>query len=345
MRKKKICVCGHFGVGKNLLNGQTVKTKILTDCFKEKFGAEQVITVDTHGGKLKQIRNLFKLVRGLRTCENVAILPAHNGIKVLVPILLFFNGFYRRKLHYIVIGGWLSEFLDNKKRLAKRLKKFTAIYVETNTLKVKLENKGFTNVKVVPNAKNLSILKEEELTYGETEPFKVCTFSRVMKEKGIEDAANAVREINEEKGRVAVALDIYGQVEAGQEEWFNGLSESFPPYIRYNGKVPFAESVNVLKDYFLLLFPTRFFSEGVPGTVIDAYAAGVPVLSARWESFSDVIDEGVTGIGYEIENYEDFKNELLKAVDNPENVNGLKKNCLFKANEFDVHTVINEFNI
>jgi hypothetical protein len=54
----------------------------------------------------------------------------------------------------------------------------------------------------------------------------------------------------------------------------------------------------VLKDYFALLFPTHFYTEGIPGTVIDAYAAGIPVISAKWESYSDVIDEGVTGIGY-----------------------------------------------
>ena len=28
---KKVCVIGHFGEGKVLLNGQTVKTKIITE--------------------------------------------------------------------------------------------------------------------------------------------------------------------------------------------------------------------------------------------------------------------------------------------------------------------------
>ena len=36
----------------------------------------------------------------------------------------------------------------------------------------------------------------------------------------------------------------------------------------------------------------------IPGTVIDAYAAGVPVISAKWESFADLIRDGETGIGY-----------------------------------------------
>ena len=28
---RRISICGHFGFGKNLLNGQTVKTKIISD--------------------------------------------------------------------------------------------------------------------------------------------------------------------------------------------------------------------------------------------------------------------------------------------------------------------------
>lgn len=47
------------------------------------------------------------------------------------------------------------------------------------------------------------------------------------------------------------------------------------------------------------MFPTLFYTEGIPGTIIDAYAAGLPVISSKWESYGDVIEDNVTGIGYE----------------------------------------------
>jgi glycosyltransferase involved in cell wall biosynthesis len=210
-----------------------------------------------------------------------------------------------------VIGGWLPEFLQKRKFLANILKKFDGIYVETNTMRTALEAQGFTNVFVMPNCKNLQILSEDELVYSDGAPLKLCTFSRVVREKGIEDAINAVRAVNETIGKTVYTLDIYGQVDATQTEWFDELQKSFPEYVSYKGCVDANKSVEVLKYYFALLFPTHYYTEGIPGTIIDAYAAGVPVISARWESFADIIDEKLTGIGYDFGNKQDLIHKLL----------------------------------
>ena len=50
---KKVCVLGHFGSGKNLLNGQTVKTKIVTNELECQIGLNNVDKIDTHGGITK----------------------------------------------------------------------------------------------------------------------------------------------------------------------------------------------------------------------------------------------------------------------------------------------------
>ena len=62
-----------------------------------------------------------------------------------------------------------------------------------------------------------------------------------------------------------------------------------------------------MKYYFALLFPTRFYTEGIPGTILDAYAAGIPVICSRWESCADVVDDGVTGITYPFEDMQMLK--------------------------------------
>jgi len=94
------------------------------------------------------------------------------------------------------------------------------------------------------------------------------------------------------------------------------------------------ESVDILKQYYALLFSTRYYTEGVPGTIIDAYAAGVPVISSKWESFSDVIEDGVTGFGYEFGNFEDLKVKIKQAIEQQSVWMGLKNNCLKRANDF-----------
>lgn len=47
---KAACVIGHFGAGKNFLDGQTIKTKIITTELQNQLGAEHVAKYDTHGG-------------------------------------------------------------------------------------------------------------------------------------------------------------------------------------------------------------------------------------------------------------------------------------------------------
>ena len=89
--------------------------------------------------------------------------------------------------------------------------------------------------------------------------------------------------------------------------------------------VPYDKSVDVIKNYYALLFPTKFITEGVPGTIIDAYSAGVPVIASRWHSFTDVIDDGITGIGYEIYNNELLIKMIKEAIQSPEKMMEMKK--------------------
>ena len=80
-------------------------------------------------------------------------------------------------------------------------------------------------------------------------------------------------------------------------------------------------------------FQHIFFTEGIPGTIIDAYSAGVPVISARWESFSDVVEEGRTGIGYEFDNMRELENVLLCYIQSAKAI-GYEKSCLEQINHY-----------
>lgn len=330
----KIGICGHYGGNNNFLDGQTVKTKIITKELEKVFGDNEVKKVDTFGGKSRLVSIILNLISLVMSCKNIIILPAHNSLRIFAPLLAFVNSFYHRKLHYVVIGGWLPEFVAKRKFLRKALMKFDCIYVETNTMKNKLEAMGFTNIVLLPNCKELDVIQAEEIVYVQKEPFKLCTFSRVMKEKGIEDAVKAVKAVNDAIGRDVYTLDIYGQVDKEQTDWFAKLQTEFPYYVKYKGLVPFDKTTEVLKDYFLLLFPTRFYTEGIPGTIIDAYAAGIPVVCSKWQSFADLVDDTV-GYGYEFNSEEALENLLRKIyLKDINRVLAMKEECLIKSRQY-----------
>ena len=48
---KRACVLGHFGFGENLLNGQTIKTKIVTDELERRLPDEVVKWIRTAAGR------------------------------------------------------------------------------------------------------------------------------------------------------------------------------------------------------------------------------------------------------------------------------------------------------
>lgn len=332
---KKLAIIGHFGFGTESLDGQTIKTKELARALCERFGEHMVLEVDTHSWKKNPLRFTKQVYQTVNKAENVLIMPDQNGLRVITPLLVFARKRNAKcKLCYSVIGGWLAPFLKKREWLKNQLKTFEKIYVETDTMKKDLEQQGFSNVQIMPNCKELRVLKPEELTYSYMEPYKLCTFSRVLREKGIEDAIDAVKKVNLHFGRVVYTLDIFGQIDQTQQQWFAELQRTLPEYVQYCGTVPFHKSVEVLKGYFVLLFPTRFFTEGVPGTVIDAYAAGVPVIAARWESFADVVDEGITGYGYVFGECEKLYEALVEIVMDPDRILMLKRNCLQKAQEY-----------
>ncbi len=331
---KKIAIIGHFGADGLVADGQTVKTNILTQELEQVFSTDQVTRISTFGWKKRAIRLFSEAVKATLECDDVILMTDAGGIKVFPWLLLLANFRKKSKLHYVVVGGWLVHTLKKHRFLSACLKRFNSIFVETNAMKNGLESLGFTNLYIMRNCKRLSPLTDEEMPRLFDEPYKLCLFSRIMKEKGVEEAIDSVAVVNEYFGRAVFSLDIYGQVDDKQIAWFEKLSTGFPEGVKYCGVAPFDKSVEILKSYFALLFPTKFYTEGVPGTIIDSYAAGVPVISSEWENFADVIDNGTTGITYSFERPQLLCQILIDIADEPSKILQMKSNCLKKVEEY-----------
>lgn len=328
---KKVCIIGHFAFNKQMLDGQTIKTINIYKALVDELGKDNVSCIDTHGGKKILPMLFFRSVVAAFNHKNIIMLPAHNGIKFFAPLLALLSKVTSCKMHYVVIGGWLCTFLREHQWLIDKLKCFAGIYVETSSMKANLEALGFTNVFVMPNFKYLHILQPEELVYQHEEPFKLCTFSRVMKEKGIEDAIQAVKDVNEKLGRTAFQLDIYGQIDSNYKYRFNELIQKIPSYIRYCGTVNPDESTAVLKDYYALLFPTYYEGEGFAGTIVDAFSAGVPVIASDWKYNKEQIQDGYNGLLVQPKEIAELVQVLLKVLENQGVINSLRINCLKTA--------------
>ena len=138
---------------------------------------------------------------------------------------------------------------------------------------------------------------------------------------------------NKELGGVVYYLDIYGQLDSNQTEQFTKLQKIFPDYINYFSLVKFDESVDILKFYFALLFPTYYEGEGIAGIAIDAYFAGTPVLASNWKYNNEVVKDSINGGLVEPKNVERLTIYLIKIANNPEQWLNMRQQCVC-----DVHT-------
>lgn len=335
----RIAIIGKFCSGYEAADGQSVKTRIIARELEQILGEDSIRQIDTYGWKKHPLRLMSRSVRAVWQNRNVIFMTDEGGINIYPWLLSLANLAGRSRVHYVVVGGWLSRTIGQHRLRRFWLKKLRGIYVETNTMKTAMEAHGFTNVVLLPNCKRLTLCREEELPRSVQEPLRLCTFSRVMREKGIEDAVNAVNEINRRHGRQVFTLDIYGQVDAGELDWFEELRVTFPEGVRYGGIIPYQQSTEVLRDYFALLFPTRFYTEGIPGTIIDAYASGLPVISAEWESFRDILDEEVS-LSYPFGSYEGLVACLERAAADPAVINAKRSACLQRAQLYSTERVM-----
>lgn len=319
--KKKIGVCGNFSGKTPKMGGQTVKTHNTYRALEETYGAENICCVNTYDWKKKHVSGMMGVVKLFTQCENIIMLPAENGLKVFSILFSALNLIFKRNLYYVVIGGWLPSFISKNMYLLNKLKNFKGIYVETQSMVDALNKIGLDRVKIIPNFKYIEILNVDKVEQH-TVPLKLCTMSRVMPEKGIERAIKATIQANNELGKIGYSLDIYGQVSADYEKKFESLIKNSPEYIRYAGVVSSNETVKYLKDYYLLLFPTYYSGEGFPGTFLDSFAAGVPVIATDWKYNKELVPEECGYIYTETEILSEILVDFFSR-----NINSMKKAC------------------
>src|SRR5690554_6801914 len=108
----KALVLGYFGYANNQLDGQTVKTRNIYYLLKskEKEVFDQVTYFDTQSFQKSKLK-IFSAFKKVIQSNIVYYLPAQNNLRFIFPFVFILCKLFNVKLHYIVVGGWLGDFL------------------------------------------------------------------------------------------------------------------------------------------------------------------------------------------------------------------------------------------
>lgn len=328
-----ILVLGYFGYVTNQLDGQTVKTRDVYNLLKEK-SEDEVTYFDTQTFKVSKL-NILKMFWMIIKAHHVFYLPAHNNLKYIFPLVYFFSKISNVKINYLVVGGWLSDFLNNKKIHRYMLKDINGIYVETDHLLHNLSKYGFKNLHKLYNFRNIDLKKIQPAKNNDGN-VKLVFMARVHPMKGV-DVIFEIDKSIKDLGIENVSIDIYGQIFEGyKDEFFKKIEAS---NVNYRGVIEPNNIYNILPLYDLMLFPTRYYTEGFPCTILDAYISGLPVISTRWLNAEEFVDEGETGYIVDFNNDPLYINTVLGLIKNSEEIDKLKNNVLIKRDVYGINAV------
>lgn len=327
-----IGVIGCFAFGETLLNGQTIRTKIMTEELIAKYGKDHIICVDTYNYRKRALRVAVSSLRCFIQCKKIILILSRNGCNFYYPLASFVSKHFNRKIFNNLIGGGNVElYLENKKHI-EYCSDFVVNWAQGKEQVKNLKDIGLLNTKELPNMKLLQIVSEDSIQSGFTESkYRFCTFSRIHEQKGIENAINAISDIKQQIPELNIGLDIYGQIDPEYEKRFKEIMSNSPDYIRYCGYIDYDKTSQALEKYYMLLFPTTFYGEGFPGTILDAYAAGLPVIATDWHSNAEVVKDGITGYIYDPNSPDDLRKLVLKAIKDPGSVLKMKLNSIKEA--------------
>jgi glycosyltransferase involved in cell wall biosynthesis len=163
-----------------------------------------------------------------------------------------------------------------------------------------------------------------------------CVFiGQVKREKGIFDIIDAVKESTQHR------CDLFGPVlerdVAQLEERLEGVEN-----VTYRGLLDPDEVQAVLRKYDVLLLPTFHVGEGYPAVILQAFAAGVPVIASDWMSIPELVVDGVRGLLVPTHSPRELREALDRFASDPELQRQVARNAFEFVRSFSERAVVRD---
>lgn len=343
MKREHLLVLGYFGYHTNQLDGQTVKTRDLYKLVVNEKGNSNVSYFDTENFQYNKM-SIFTLLKSILSSNCVLYLPAHNNLKYIFPVLFLLSKIFRFEILYFIVGGWLVEYLENKPMHRWMLKRIKAIFSETQLMCNSLKSKyDFENINLFPNFRFVSFVPSE---YHEDGKLKIVFVARINKMKGLDTIFSLAKYIESKYKNRQIIIDFYGPIHKPDETYFYTELEKYD-FVDYKGELQ-PENINqVIMHYDLMLLPTHYYTEGLPGSVLDAYMSGIPIVVTRWKHAEEFVINGETGFIIPFENGLENLQQIIDALfDNTKMLHAMKKKAYmesFKYTSKSAWEIINKY--
>lgn len=161
-----------------------------------------------------------------------------------------------------------------------------------------LRRNGIPDEKVVLSRQGLPYNGKQKAENGNNKHdhlIRLVFLGRLDPVKGIEVAIEAVRSL---PSGLSVQLDIYGVAQGVSGTAYQHRLEALvagDERIRFCTPIKAEQVVSVLSGYDALLVPSTWLETG-PLVVLEAFAAGIPVIGSRLGGIAELVKDGIDGL-------------------------------------------------
>ena len=268
--------------------GPGIKNKYTINFLEKKFDTIKFNTFRM--SFFKKVKLFFSL---LFDFDNCVIAVSSGGRKKMLPILHLKKCLFPKfKYSVIIINGYIINEIEQNAKVVKYLKKADRIFVEIDQLKNDLMEKyGFNNVSYFPNFKDINqYLERSNIQNNDMNQEIKCVFlSRVSKDKGVDTLIKAFEITTNRK----ITLDIFGPI---SDDAVDIINRELPKNVKYCGVVENSNVTTTLSNYNVFIFPSKYKFEGFPAAIVDAYSAGLFVISTPIAYLPYIVSNEENGI-------------------------------------------------
>ena len=313
--------------------GEHYKNHLIHDFL---ISSAPTFTVDTHQWRKKPglLLKIFYLLFFKRNWDIIFLSVTTPSALRLIKITLKLNPTNAKKLVYMAIGGNQVEFMNNESVV--EINKISRVIVEGEKIRKGLIEKGVKiRVDVLPNFKKVEQIEIEK------KELKFVYIGTITKSKGVFDILNAVENLE-------VPVHFYGPMDLDKEDQI--LFESkLTGEIEYKGYLNIlnneTEAYRILSEYTALVFPSYYPGEGFPGVFIDAFIAGLPIITTNWNMNEEIVVDGFNGKIVNIQDVQSIRDAVVWYKNNflQDEYQSQVKNALDSAHEYSYPKVLSDY--
>ncbi len=314
------------------IGGVSVSLKQLVDLLKQRDDVDiAVVNIsEIRQKKRKTLRGFLPLTKTIisatRRADVISVYLASPALPKLGLMLLVISKVFAKPLivrkaanfDYLDLGsfwGRIAHFV------VKRCDLFLA---ETKNLVRLVGDRGGSHVEWYPTSRPMSYIDRSD-TLRDKSCRRFVFVGQVREYKGILEIIQAAERFDDD-----VRVDIYGPL---FDDIGAGVFEDCRR-VRYCGVLSPDNVISTLKQYDVLLLPTKALTEGYPGAVLESYAAGLPIITTRCGGIPEIVDES-SGVFAEPGDSDSLFEAMKTLVENDEVYRNIKKGGLIKRTVFD----------